>query len=112
MWLQLLEVKILESEVCFHNSSSFDSGPQHILLCGDISPVGYPLQVIQVALGRESHQSGQTALQASNSGANSLGCRVVELVLPGATEAGLNPFVVPEPLDDPGQLPCHEALFC
>lgn len=52
-WLCSLEVQVLESEVCFHNASSFDSGPQHILLGGHISTVGYPVQVIQVALWRE-----------------------------------------------------------
>lgn len=48
-----LEVQVLESEVCFHNTSSFDSGPQHILLGGHIRTVGYPVQVIQVAFGGE-----------------------------------------------------------
>lgn len=105
-------MKILESKVCFHNSSSFDSGPQHILLGGDIGPVGYPLQVIQVALGGESSSVQTDACRPQDPRANSLCCRVVELVLPGAAEASLNPLVVPEPLDDPGQLPRHEALFC
>lgn len=48
-----LEMQVLESEVCFHNTGSFDPGPQHILLGGHIRTVGYPVQVIQVALGRE-----------------------------------------------------------
>lgn len=46
-------MQVLESEVRFHNASGFDSGPQHILLGGHISTVGYPVQVIQVALGGE-----------------------------------------------------------
>lgn len=47
LWqLYSLEVQVLESEVCFHNTSSFDSGPQHILLGGYVSAVGYPVQVI------------------------------------------------------------------
>lgn len=59
-WLYSLKVKVLESEVCFHNTSSFDSGSQHILLGGYISPMGYPVQVIQVTLGREkSHQKNR-----------------------------------------------------
>lgn len=42
----------------------------------------------------------------------SLCCRVVELVLSGAAEAGLNSSVLPQPLDDPGQLAGHETLLC
>lgn len=46
------------------------------------------------------------------SATNSLCCRVVELVLSGAAEASLNSSVFPQPLDDPGEFACHEALFC
>lgn len=42
-------MQVLESEMRFHNASSFDSSPQHILLGGYIRSVGYPVQVIQVA---------------------------------------------------------------
>ena len=42
----------------------------------------------------------------------SLCCRVIELVLPGAAEAGLNAAVLPQPLDHSGQLAGHEALLC
>lgn len=39
-------------------------------------------------------------------------CRgVVELVFPGAAEAGLNAAVLPQPLDDAGQLARHEAFL-
>lgn len=55
-WLRSLEVKILESEVCFHDTSSFDSGSQHILLGGNVSPAGYPVQVIQVTVGEVTPQ--------------------------------------------------------
>lgn len=55
-WLCLLEVKILEGEVCFHDTSSFDSGSQHILLGGNVSPAGYPVQVIQVTVGEVTPQ--------------------------------------------------------
>lgn len=120
--LCLLEVKVLESEVCFHNSSSFDSGSQHILLGGYISPMGYPLQVIQVTLGRQkllvktdvctSAEFSSTFPCKCVSATNSLCCRVVELVLSRATEASLNSSIIPEPLDDTGQFACHESLFC
>lgn len=43
--------------------------------------------------------------------ADSLSGRVVELVLPGATEAGLDSSVLPQPLDDAGQLARHEPLL-
>lgn len=144
-WLYSLEVQVLESEVCFHNTSSFDSGPQHILLGGHISAVGYPVQVIQVALRRGKStrerqnernidqvkkeerfilklKGGECCLfcqiQAHTrpcmrvSASNSLCSRVIELVLSGAAETGLNSSVFPQPLDDPGELACHEAFFC
>lgn len=122
-------MQVLESEVCFHNTSSFDSGPQHILLGGHISAVGYPVQVIQVALGREKSARDKQrerwtpskdikteveneSLSAKYSPTllpvcvsvcvNSLCSGVVELVLSGAAEAGLNSSVLPQPLDDPG----------
>lgn len=137
-WIYSLEVQVLESEVSFHNTSSFDSGPQHILLGGHISTVGYPVQVVQVAMGGEKRHKGrerfknkpdvcrlrvengylfsQTQPKTSScvcvSAANSLCCRVVELVLSGAAETSLNASVLPQPLDDPSQLSCHESLFC
>ena len=42
---------------------------------------------------------------------DSLRRRVVELVLAGAAEAGLDAAVPPQPLDDAGQLGRHEALL-
>lgn len=42
---------------------------------------------------------------------DSLCRRVVELVFPGAAEAGLNAAVLPQPLDDAGQLARHEAFL-
>lgn len=47
----LLEVQVLEGEMRFHDAGGLHSGPQHILLCGDVIGLGYPLQVIQVADG-------------------------------------------------------------
>lgn len=55
MWVTLLEVQFLESEVSLHYTSGLDSGSQHILLCGDVICFGYPLQVIQVTRQREKH---------------------------------------------------------
>ena len=45
----LLEVQVLEREVCLHNACGFDSGPQHILLGWDVGGLGYPVQIVQVA---------------------------------------------------------------
>ena len=42
----LLEVQVLEGEMCFHNAGGLHSGPQHVLLCGDVIWLGYPLQVV------------------------------------------------------------------
>lgn len=42
---------------------------------------------------------------------DSLGCRVVQLVLPGPGEAALHAAVRPQPLDDSGQVVWQEALL-
>lgn len=42
---------------------------------------------------------------------DSLGCRVVQLVLPGPGEATLHATVRPQPLDDFGQVIWQEALL-
>lgn len=59
--LRSLEVKILESEVSLHDTSSFDSGSQHVLLGGDVGAAGYPVQVVQVTAGgaRSQHKTHQ-----------------------------------------------------
>lgn len=44
--LHLLEMQVLEGEMCFHDACGLNSGPQHILLRGDVIRLGYPLQVI------------------------------------------------------------------
>lgn len=44
--LHSLEVKVLEGEVSLHNSCSFHSGPQHILLSWNVGRLGYSIQVI------------------------------------------------------------------
>lgn len=46
-----LEVQLLEGEMSFNNASGLHSSSQHILLCGDVIWLGYPLQIIQVADG-------------------------------------------------------------
>lgn len=43
--------------------------------------------------------------------ADSLGCRVVQLVLPGPGEAALHAAVRPQPLDDLGQVVWQQALL-
>lgn len=50
----LLEVQVLECEMCLHDAGGLHSGPQHVLLCGDVLALGYPLQVVQVAGGMGS----------------------------------------------------------
>lgn len=42
----LLEVQILEGEMCLHDARGLHSGPQHVLLCGDVIWLAYPRQVI------------------------------------------------------------------
>ena len=42
----LLEVQILEGEMRLHDACGLHSGPQHVLLCGDVIWLAYPLQVI------------------------------------------------------------------
>lgn len=43
-----LEVKVLKSEVCLDDTGSFHSGPQHVLLGGDVVCSCYPLKIIQI----------------------------------------------------------------
>lgn len=35
--------------MCLHNAGGLHSGPQHILLGGDVIGLGYPFQIIQIA---------------------------------------------------------------
>lgn len=44
-------------------------------------------------------------------GGDSLGCRVVQLVLSGPGEAALDATVGPQPLDDSGQVVWQDALL-
>lgn len=44
-----LEVQVLEGEVRLHDACGLDSGPQDVLLRGDVGGLGYPVQVVQVA---------------------------------------------------------------
>lgn len=45
----LLEVKILEGEVGLNNTRGLHSGPEDILLSGDVIRDRYPVEIIQVA---------------------------------------------------------------
>lgn len=47
----LLEVEVLECEMRLHDAGGLHSGPQHVLLRGDVLALGYPLKVVQVAGG-------------------------------------------------------------
>lgn len=53
-----LEVQVLEGEVRLHDACGLDSGPQDILLRGDVGGLGYPVQVVQVA-GRKRRGGGE-----------------------------------------------------
>lgn len=60
-------MQVLEGEMRFHDAGGLHSGPQHILLCGDVIRLGYPLQVVQVADGNEetgvkSHVTSQLVM--------------------------------------------------
>ena len=45
----LLEVQVFECEVCLHDACGFDSGPEYILLSGNVARGRYPVQGIEVA---------------------------------------------------------------
>lgn len=68
--MQSFEVKLR-----LNNSSGFDSGPEHILLSGDVMRRSDSVQTVEIK-----------------------GCRVVELIFSGSGEAVLNSFVAPESL--------------
>lgn len=44
-------MQVLEGKVRLHDAGGLHPGPQDILLCGDVGGLGYPVQVIQVAVG-------------------------------------------------------------
>lgn len=44
-------MQVLEREMRLHDAGGLHSGPQHVLLRGDVLDLGYPLQVVQVAGG-------------------------------------------------------------
>ena len=48
-WVHLLEVQVFEGEVGLHDAGGFHSGPQHVLLGGDVAALRYPVQIVQVA---------------------------------------------------------------
>ena len=47
-------MQVLEGEVCFHDAGGLDPGPEHVLLGWHISGIGYPVQVIQIAVGKKT----------------------------------------------------------
>lgn len=55
----LLEVQVLESEVCLDDAGSFHSGPQHVLLGGNVVCSCYPLKIIQIT---KTHTNTSLAL--------------------------------------------------
>lgn len=46
-------MQVLEGEVRLHDASGLHTGPQDVLLCGDVGGLGYPVQVVQVAASRK-----------------------------------------------------------
>lgn len=63
---------------------------------------------MQVILPSNSPSHNPLCVNASYS----LSCRVIQLVLPGATKAGLNASILPESLNYSSQFTSHEAFFC
>lgn len=56
-----LEVQVLECEVRLHDACGFDSGPQDILLSWDVSSLGYPVQIVQVAETKEARRENKNS---------------------------------------------------
>ena len=52
-------MQVLEGKVCLHDASGLHPGPQHVLLGGDVVPLTYSLQVVQVAVGVNSTGEAQ-----------------------------------------------------
>lgn len=52
--LRLLEVEVLEGEVCLHDARGFHPGAQHILLSRNVGRLGYSIQVVQVTKPEET----------------------------------------------------------
>lgn len=45
-------MQVLEGEVRFHDAGGLHTSSQHVLLCGDVVWLAYPLQIFQVAVER------------------------------------------------------------
>ena len=60
-------MQVLEGEVCFHDASGLDPGPEHVLLRGHINGIGYPVQVIQIAAGKTGEEIGQMSGHSGSS---------------------------------------------
>lgn len=48
-FLYLLKMQVFECEMSLNDACCFDSGPQYILLCGDVARGRYSVKGIQVA---------------------------------------------------------------
>jgi len=81
-------VEVFVGEVSFHDPGGLDTGPQNVLLRGDVAELRNPVQGIEV-----------------------VGGGVVELVLPGSTEADLDARVRPALLHHARQLQGQLALL-
>lgn len=68
-----LEVQVLEGEVRLHDACGLDSGPQDVLLRGDVCGLGYPVQVVQVAGRKRRRRGEERRVRGEKKGRKSLG---------------------------------------
>lgn len=50
MGVASLEVKLFEGEVGLYNAGGLDTSSQHILLCGYVTLLRYPLEIVQITV--------------------------------------------------------------
>lgn len=110
------EVEVLEGELRLDNAGSLDTRAQHVLLSGHVARGYQALQVGEVAAGDawvwvESRSVAEPRPRPHAPPARSLAGGIVELVLRGAIETGLDTRVLPQPLDDVRHLFRHRALL-
>lgn len=112
------EVEVLEGELRLNDARGLDTRAQHVLLSGHIARGYQALQVGEVAAGDPGVWVGLGGGGVTGPcphpralPVRSLASGVVELVLRGAIETGLNTRVLPQSLDDVRHLFGHRALF-
>lgn len=115
-------MQLFAGELFLDDTSRLDSRSQHVLLGGEVFRLADSVHFVEVAektnKQKKRKPSGAVYTQTaappssfSSSQGDSLAGRVVQLVLSSSVEGGLHAGVLPQLLDDVGQLGGHRAFL-